>query len=636
MDEIIVEIPGIGEVAFPASMSRDEIKSQVFRLSSQQPGMAYGSSGPVSFSYPVESAVRPSAVEEQKSLWEDATRQMGLTARGAVTGITGLPAMAGDTLNMLINQIAGTDIPPASQSMQNLMTRAGLPEPQTGTERVSQDVVAGMTGVGAAPAISRGLNRAGQELMEPLLRQLGTQTVASGTAAGAAGATREMGGGTGAQMATGLTAGMITPGATGALRSGRNAIRPLAEPFTMSGQERMAGNLLRQQSTDPMAAIKRMEQSVPQIPGSQPTMAATAGDYGLASLERTASQLPEATGQYAQRMAQNNLARNVLVEKYAADKALSDAIMKRDDITSGIREKAFAQKSPVKPDAVIRKIDNILQSEVGSRQLVKEQLNAFKRQLQSEINETGFSDPARLYSVRKDINDIIEGNTVGSRAENTKKVASSQLIDVRNTLDQIIESGAPEYQEYLRMYRTMSRPIDQIKTMQNISTKASGGTVDPQTGVRTFTPVRFGKLVEQLKKDRRNPLSKTQMSVLEKVAKELDEGASINLPGVKPAGSDTFKNLTVANLLGNVSANPVGQGLAANLIETFARPISWVYRGGEDAVRQLIVDAILDPKLAAQLMRKATPQNIEQTSRSLLEKASQMGYGSAFGVAVTQ
>lgn len=563
-------------------------------------------------------------------------RQVGLTGRGAVTGIAGLPMMAGDALNQLINSITGSSIPPASQSLQSLMTRAGLPEPRTGTERVSQDVVAGMTGVGAAPAIARGVSQGAQRMMAPLLDRLGTQTLASGAAAGTAGGIREGGGGTGAQMAGGLAAGMLAPSTAGLVGAGRGTARALTQPFTQSGQERMAGRLLTEQATDPMQAMRNLEMATPQIPGSQPTMAATAQDYGLASFERTASQLPEGAGQYAQRLAQNNQARNVLLDKYTADNALTAALAKRDEVTSGIRTRAFSESTPVKPSPVILKINQILQSPVGARDMVRSQLNDIKSRIQAEVSDGGFSDPARLYSVRQDVADIIEGNVVGSKAENTRKVASKQLIEIRQALDEIIESGAPGYQEYLRMYRTMSRPVSQIKEMQGITTKASGGTVDPTTGVRNFTPVRFGKLVEQMEADPRNPLSKTQMGVLKKVSKELDDGAMMNLPGIKPAGSDTFKNLTVGNLLGNISANPTSRGVAAQVIETFARPISWVYRGGEDAVKQLIVDAMLDPKLAAQLMRKATPQNIQEVGRSLTQKAAQATYGSAFGTAVAQ
>ena len=563
-------------------------------------------------------------------------RQVGLTGRGAVTGIAGLPMMAGDALNQLINSITGSNIPPASQSLQSLMTRAGVPEPRTGTERVSQDVVAGMTGVGAVPAVARGLSKAGQQFLDPLLRQLGTQTVASGMAAGTAGGIREGGGGTGSQMAGGLTAGMFAPSTAGMIGAGRGTVRALTQPFTQSGQERMAGRLLTEQATDPMQAIRNMEMSTPQIPGSQPTMAATAQDYGLASLERTASQLPEAAGQYAQRLAQNNQARNLLLDKYTANNALIAAIKKRELITDQVRDRSFSQQTLVKPTLAIEKINNILGSDVGARRLVKEELNDLKSRIQNELGDSGFIRPSKLYEIRKDVNDIIEGNAIGSKAENTRAVASKQLIEIRDVLDKIILSGAPDYDEYMRLYRTMSRPISQIKEMKGITTTASGGTVDPTTAVRNFTPVRFGKLVEQMEADPRNPLSKTQMGVLKKVSKELDDGAMMNLPGIKPAGSDTFKNLTVGNLLGNISANPTSRGVAAQVIETFARPISWVYRGGEDAVKQLIVDAMLDPKLAAQLMRKATPQNIQEVGRSLTQKAAQATYGSAFGTAVAQ
>jgi len=85
----------------------------------------------------------------------EAGRQVGLTARGAVTGAASPATMLGDPLNQLINMITGSNIPSASESLQNLMNMAGVPQPRTPTERVSQDVVAGMSGVGAVPAIAR-------------------------------------------------------------------------------------------------------------------------------------------------------------------------------------------------------------------------------------------------------------------------------------------------------------------------------------------------------------------------------------------------------------------------------------------------------------------------------------------------
>jgi hypothetical protein len=55
------------------------------------------------------------------------------------------------------------------------------------------------------------------------------------------------------------------------------------------------------------------------------------------------------------------------------------------------------------------------------------------------------------------------------------------------------------------------------------------------------------------------------------------------------------------------------------------RPLSWVYKLPDEKVRELIVDAMLDPKLAAQLMREGTPQNIQTLSESFRKQAELSG-----------
>ena len=572
-------------------------------------------------------------------------RQVGLTARGAIRGAAAIPAMVGDPMMQLINSITGANLPTSSQSVENLMSMARLPEPRPGLESAVYDVTSAMSGVGGPAALTRMASPGAQRFMTPLTERLGTQTLGAAAAGGAAGTAREAGVGELGQMGAGLGAGLLVPGAAGVMGAGRGVASAAARPLQASGQELMAGRILAGQATDPAAAIARAESFQPGIPGSQPTTAAVTRDYGLASLERTASQLPGASGEYARRLAQNNLARNVLLEKYTADQVLTDAITKRDAITTPLRTQAFENATPIKPTRVLSEIDNILASRVGAREVVKDTFSGYRRRIQDEMGgrefgelgaDGGFIDPGRLYAIRQDIADTLDGILVGSRAENVKNVASGPLIQLRNVIDEVIESGAPGYRDYMQTYATMSRPVNQVRSMQNIVDKASGGTVDPTTGVRNFTPVRFGKLVEQLEADPRNPLSKTQMGVLKRVSSELDEGAITGLSGVRPAGSDTFKNLTVAHLLGSVNASPQGRGLAADMINRFAKPISWVYGGSEDAVRQLVIDAMLDPKIAAQLMRKATQPNIEQMSRSLFEIASQAAYGPAFGITVQQ
>lgn len=125
----------------------------------------------------------------------------------------------------------------------NLMTRAGLPQPETARERVAQDIVEGgasaATGIGAGSVLAKGAGAVakgvGSMLMESPLMQ-----TASGAAAGAAsGITRESGGGEGAQLAAGLAGGLAPAvGGFASQAALRGAIRG-----GEAGRQQMANNI---------------------------------------------------------------------------------------------------------------------------------------------------------------------------------------------------------------------------------------------------------------------------------------------------------------------------------------------------------------------------------------------------------
>lgn len=104
------------------------------------------------------------APAKQPSTWDEVLRQIGLTARAGVTGLTGLPALAGNGINSLINlgtsgvnAVAGTEIPALkmpSQAIQDTMTAAGVPEPRNNVEKLVQAGTAGL--VSAAPNVALG------------------------------------------------------------------------------------------------------------------------------------------------------------------------------------------------------------------------------------------------------------------------------------------------------------------------------------------------------------------------------------------------------------------------------------------------------------------------------------------------
>jgi hypothetical protein len=83
-----------------------------------------------------------------KDVLSEMPRQAGLAARNVLTGVTGIPAIGADLtmsgVNFLLPQSRQQQMP--SQAFQNLLTKAGLPEAQTGLESglgIAQSALAG-------------------------------------------------------------------------------------------------------------------------------------------------------------------------------------------------------------------------------------------------------------------------------------------------------------------------------------------------------------------------------------------------------------------------------------------------------------------------------------------------------------
>ena len=180
---------------------------------------------------------KPTEQPEETSMLDELGRQIGLTARGAVTGLTAIPAMVADAPVSIANAL-GANLPLPSQAQQQLMTRAGLPEPQNQLERAVQSGVGAMTGVGAEAALAKAV---GTQALAPLTQQLGTQTAVAGVAAPVATMVSE----DVAQatenpvlsIAAGIASGVISGSATAkAIKTGQ----PVPNPITIEDVRKQA------------------------------------------------------------------------------------------------------------------------------------------------------------------------------------------------------------------------------------------------------------------------------------------------------------------------------------------------------------------------------------------------------------
>jgi hypothetical protein len=627
MEEIIVEIPNVGQVAFPASMGQDEINKQAARLYQQSQTVTESAPG-ISISYPKDE------VAPDPSLLSQVGRQAGLTGRAAVTGASAIPMMAGDAMNQLINMIAGTNIPPASQSLQNLMNTAGVPQPRTPTERVSQDVASAMAGVGGTAKLAQTL---APESLAALMKNLGLQTTGAIGGAAASGAAREGGAPPLAQIGLGLVGGMIAPSGGSMVASKTPELaKRMVQPFTDPGREKIAGEVLTGLARNPSSAIQRGESYQQKVPGYQPTTAQATKDFGLISAETPIKGL-DMTGRFAEQQSTANQARMNIINRMAREaEDVTAAEARRNAITDPLRENAFAQSNvdPVTFKSAIdlivgRQVNSILNSPQGKRSTVQ----AVVKDAYQDVRRA--NTPQDLYEIRKDLRamerGLLDKSGQGGPSSSAYKVSRKELNDIIKSVDDVIESAAPGYQDYLRKYASMSKGIESMGAAQDFRSRVISTIPDPQNpGSFILSQPSFARAIRAAKEGKNfEGLSKAQVAVLEKIAKDLDEGV-LNR-ATKMPGSDTFKNMSTANVIGGIIGKQIF-GEVPSVLQKVAAPMNWLYNGTDDKIRELLVSAMLDPKLASRLMAKASETSMEPLGKELQRKAMNLGYGAVFGL----
>ena len=579
-----------------------------------------------------EITTSPRPEQMQIGSMSDIGRQLGLTGRAAVTGALSIPIMGADALTGLINLLAGRQVmQPTSQALQNLMTQAGVPNPQTPQERVVQDVTSAGFGVAGPASISQKFAPSVQDFFT---KSLGTQGAAATGGALASGAARESDVGPLGQTLGALAGSITAGGATGSAPIVARTVKESIRPFTQAGREVITGNVLRNLAADAEQAIKSGESYVPKISGYAPTTAQATRDIGLIGAETAIKGLDVTGGRFATQALETNRAQMAILNRLAKDEdVLTSALKKRDEVTTPLREQAFAN-STVTPETfqsavsltVNKTIDDILASPVGKRQTVMSVMNDAKDDIARA------SSPAELYEIRKDLRAAAQGlldkSSKDGPTAGAYRAAKPQLESVIRAVDDAIEAGATGYKDYLSKYAASSKGIERLEAAQQFKSKVLSTTPDPsRSNDYLISQPKFLNAIRAAEKDTK--LSGTQLSLLKMVAEDLDSGV---LPrATKVAGSDTFKNMSTANVIGGL----IGKQMFGDVppaLQKVAAPMNWLYNGTDDAIRELLVNAMLDPKLASNLMKKASVMTVEPLNRELQRKALALGYGAAFGL----
>jgi len=430
-------------------------------------------------------------------------------------------------------------------------------------------------------------------------------------------------------------AGMVAPGGPMLSTTQRALSVPggLVKPFTQEGREVIVGNVLNRLATNPQQAMQNMAESAPLVPGVRPTAAGTARDPGLAGAETAIRGLDTGGNLFGQQINQNQEAiLNAFRQIGGKPGSIPYAEAKRKAITTPMRVAAF-EGVTVNPETfqsgiqlvVTQAINNVMSSPVGVRKDVETAMKFAVDRVKLAKN------PEELYEVRKDLAKAARG--VYNQENPSLKLAGDQLKQVIAAADDVIEAAAPGYAAYMDKYSKSSKGIDQMRLLQGIEAKVTTGLPNLSTGNPVLAASALRRQLAAAQDELGTQLSPSAQGKLDNIINEINRGQAATAPGIKPPGSNTFQNMSMGNLIGRVFS----ESLADNTtLRTMTRPLDFLYKLPDQQVQQLLVQAMLDPKLAAMMMAKANIMRVEPLATSLRQKAQQMGFGTLIGTGASQ
>lgn len=431
-----------------------------------------------------------------------------------------------------------------------------------------------------------------------------------------------------------------------------DAVASVVRPFTSKGQERIAGNALRQFSTNPNA-LNNLRSTAPVVEGSMPTAVMSSGDEGLAGLSRTLQSVdPRYAAELSTRSAAQNAARTKALEEVAGNTGkMTLAQEARSAATDPMREAVLnaAGKLPARP--VLDSIDRLLSKPDNAGKMAQAALNEVRGRI-AQFAPEGQIDARALYAIRKDINDTLGGKLQGEAGN--LRLASGQLIKVKDMIDDAIDlasrrvemssgravmpygsnierAGAaplphagprPTWKGYLQKYTEMSVPINQMEKLDEVLNAARTGTVD-QSGNAVISAAKLNNVLRNQAQDLKKVLAPEQLELLRKVAADLNASQLANNAG-KAVGSNTVQNLAQSNVLASMLGQKGASSSPAQSI--LARVLQLPYGASNKMIQDKLGNALLDPQQAAKLM--ADPQ-ANKLLQLIADDGARLGYRAA-------
>ena len=523
----------------------------------------------------------PKAAQAEPSAWDQFTRQVGLTGRAAVTGVTGLPMMLGDALNSGINYgIRGINaahdavVPPKlselvtgrqpwipelqmpSQTVQQGMNALGVPQPQNATERVVQDIASSMAGVTPSVGLGNALARTASPVASAVGRGMaalpGMQIAGAAGSGAGSGIARENGAGPLGQVGAGLlggVAGAVAPSA--ALGVGRavaaapSNIKGAVQPFT--NPEAYVGNQFASQLGPDAATIaENIRNGQTFVPGSLPTTAQLGATPRLVATEKSlANASPDFKIAMANREAENNGARwNALMGVAQDENAMNAAVAARDAAASPLYQEAHQATANVGP-AFMRYAQIPEMQEAMQRAHSAAQLDSAVGRGTAPVWPTpdskGINGAALDYTSRALGDMIAEAKRLGADSR------AASLTALKNNVDNWTERYIPGVQQAKAAYAAGSVPVNTMDVGQQIANSLGTRAMGPN-GVPQIQMMPYRSALTSAMKGAEYGIDPQALTSLQGIGQDLQRATVSN--SLRSPGSDTAYNIAANGWLG--------------------------------------------------------------------------------------
>jgi hypothetical protein len=403
----------------------------------------------------------------------------------------------------------------------------------------------------------------------------------------------------------------------------------LVEPMTRQGQERIAARVLQASATNPERAAANARNARPLVSGSQPTLAQVADDPGLAQLERTILNNPEAAPALQQRFAAQRAARMGAVADVAGTDDYYNAIKEGRRIFAN-EDYAKAIQQGIDPD-MAKAVGPQLQSLLERPSIQSAQRDAIRLAKENGINlaESPAGSLEGLDWVKKALDNQISKAAVPGSSIGKEELRA--LLQTKDDLMKTMELLAPGYKEANDAYAAMSRQVNSMDVARSLMDKLQkpgseyAGASAKEMGdayMRALSQAQDSvKKATGMNKNISQVMSTRDIAQLEGVARDLGRKSFAENAG-RATGSNTAQNLASQNMLRRI-LGPTGlpeTWAESTMLQSMLYPVQGISKlsGADRRIQERIAMSLLDPSDAAGLLMVQPP-----VSRGLLDSRIQ-------------